>query len=233
MSVESLERVGRASKLEHRLVLAFRRASAAGTGPYSAVMVKIRSVFVSRVSTLARAGVGTVCSTAKLVGEFSLMTVSVPSPCELNASMVAGLKVAPSQPLPMGRSVMMCPSVAERMTMFCLSRQAAKRMLFFGVQRQAGAAAALARDVVFADHLHGVRVDDGDGGFVFNVDIDFAAAVGCRLLRRAADVDGAEDCAVLIVKHGDVRRDVAEHVEVVIVGVVEIAVGIALRRRSS
>ena len=102
-----------------------------GTGPYSAVIVKMWSVLESRVRVFARAGVGTVCSTAKLVGESSLITVSVPSPCELKASMVAGLKVAPSQPTPVGRSVMMWPSVAERMTMLFLSRQAAKRMLFF------------------------------------------------------------------------------------------------------
>src|SRR6201998_396709 len=103
-----------------------------GTGPNSAVMSRMWPVFASSVSVLARAGMGTVCSTLKLVGESSLITVSVPSPWELNVSIVAGLKVAPSQPLPMGRSVMMWPSVAERMIMFLLSRQAAKRRLFFG-----------------------------------------------------------------------------------------------------
>src|SRR6202140_5303571 len=101
---------------------------AGGTGPNSAVIVRIWLVFVSRVSTFARAGVATVCSTEKLVGEFSCTTVSVPSPCELKASIVAGLKVAPSDPLPMGRSVMICPSVADKMIMFCLSRQEAKGM---------------------------------------------------------------------------------------------------------
>ena len=38
---------------------------------------------VSRVIVFARNGVLTVCLTTKLVGEFSLMTVRVPSPCEL------------------------------------------------------------------------------------------------------------------------------------------------------
>jgi len=52
----------------------------AGVGPYSAVISKIWLVFVSRVIVLARAGVGIVCSTEKLVGESSLMTVVVPSP---------------------------------------------------------------------------------------------------------------------------------------------------------
>src|SRR5215831_11704357 len=101
-----------------------------GTGPNSAVMVRIWLVLVSRVRVFARAGVATVCSTEKLLGEFSLITVSVPSPCELNASIVAGLNTAPSQPLPMGRSVIICPSVADRMIMFFLSRHAAKRILF-------------------------------------------------------------------------------------------------------
>src|SRR5208283_2123994 len=105
-------------------------AGGAGAGPYSAVMSSRWPVLVSRVMVLARTGVVTVCSTTKSVGEFSLMTVSVPSPWELKASIVAGLKVAPSQPTPMGRSVMMWPSMAERMTMSLWSRQAAKRMLF-------------------------------------------------------------------------------------------------------
>jgi hypothetical protein len=55
-------------------------------------------VFVSRVSVLACAGVGTICSTRKLVGESSFTTVNVPSPFELRASIVAGLKIAPSHP---------------------------------------------------------------------------------------------------------------------------------------
>ena len=88
-------------------------------------------VFVSSVSVLARAGVATVCSTTKSVGEFSSITVSVPSPCELNASIVAGLNVTPSHPIPIGRSVMMCPSVADRITMFFLSRHAENRIPFF------------------------------------------------------------------------------------------------------
>src|SRR5579863_10291449 len=106
-------------------------AGLAGTGPYSAVIDKIWFVLASSVSVLARAGVGTVCSTEKLVGESSFTMVRDPSPWELKASIVDGLKAAPSDPLPIGRSVMMCPSVAERMIRFLLSRQAAKRTLFF------------------------------------------------------------------------------------------------------
>ncbi len=96
------------------------------------------------------------------------------------------------------------------------------------VERQARATAAFARNIVVAHHLHRVRVDHRDGGLVFNVDIDFAVAVGGSLLGRAANVDGAQDRAVLVVEHGDVRRRVAEDVEAVIVGVVQVAVGIAL-----
>jgi hypothetical protein len=95
------------------------------------VIVRIWLVFISRVRTFARAGVATVCSTEKLLDEFSCTTVSVPSPCELKASIVVELKVAPSVPLPIGRSVMICPSVADRMIMFLLSRHEAKRILFF------------------------------------------------------------------------------------------------------
>src|SRR5208337_208482 len=106
-------------------------AGGAGVGPYSAVIRKRLPVFVSSVMVLARCGVNTVCSKEKLVGEFSLITVRVPSPCELKTSIVSGLKVAPSQPTPIGRSVMMCPSAADKIIMLFLSRQAAKRIPFF------------------------------------------------------------------------------------------------------
>src|SRR5580692_2725641 len=106
-------------------------AGGAGVGPYSAVIRKRLPVFVSSVMVLARCGVNTVCSTAKSVGEFSLITVSVPSPWELNTSIVSGLNVAPSHPTPMGRSVKMCPSAADKMIMLFLSRQAANRISFF------------------------------------------------------------------------------------------------------
>jgi hypothetical protein len=170
----------------HRLRLALRRCRSAGAaaglqgaggGPYSAVMSRMWPVLVSRVRSWRGRGVVTVCSTTKLVGEFSLMTVRVPSPWELKASMVAGLKVAPSQPLPMGRSVMMWPSVAERMTMSLFLRQAAKRMLFLTSRARPAQPPPWRRDVVFAGHLHGVGVDDGDGVLVFDVDVDLALAV--------------------------------------------------------
>ena len=52
------------------------------------------------------------------------MTVRVPSPCELNVSIVSGLNVTPSHPFPIGKSVIMCPSVADRTTIFLLARHA-------------------------------------------------------------------------------------------------------------
>jgi hypothetical protein len=73
-------------------------------------------VLVSSVQVLARGIVLTVCSTTKLVGLFSLMMVSVPSPWELKASMVAGLKPPPSVPFPMGSVSRIFPSTALRMT---------------------------------------------------------------------------------------------------------------------
>src|SRR5215468_5927158 len=56
------------------------------------------------------------CSTSKLVGLFSLTIVSVPLPCVLNASMVDGLKVAPSEPPARGSFARIFPSFALRMT---------------------------------------------------------------------------------------------------------------------
>ena len=61
-------------------------------GAGSVVINRIRLFWVSKVQVLARDLVCTVCSTSKLVGLFSLMMVSVPSPCELKASRVFGRK---------------------------------------------------------------------------------------------------------------------------------------------
>ena len=98
----------------------------------------------------------------------------------------------------------------------------------FRIERQARASAAFAREVVAAHHLHRVRIDHCDRGLIHNVDVDFAVAVRRGLLRRAADVDGAKDRTVFVVEHRDIRRRVAEDVEAVIVGVVQVTVGIAL-----
>ena len=56
------------------------------------------------------------CSTSNVVGFFSLTTVSVPLPCVLNASMVAGLNTAPSEPPASGSIVRIFPLSARRTT---------------------------------------------------------------------------------------------------------------------
>ena len=60
--------------------------------------------------------VGSVCSTAKLVGLFSLMNVIVPPLSALMASMVAGLNATVSTPTPVGSVVMILPFSAFTIT---------------------------------------------------------------------------------------------------------------------
>src|SRR5882724_10469160 len=80
------------------------------------------------------------CSTSNLVGLFSLTIVSVPLPCVLNASIVAGLNAAPSEPPASGSVVRILPSSALITTIIgcggCAGglpdrAHAAKRMRFF------------------------------------------------------------------------------------------------------
>src|ERR1700730_13264472 len=72
------------------------RAGAPGSaGANSADISKMWFVLRSIVSVLATGMVVRFCSTTKLVGLFSLITVNVPSLCELNASIVEGLNTAP------------------------------------------------------------------------------------------------------------------------------------------
>src|SRR5580765_5517736 len=59
------------------------------------------------------------CSTSKLVGLFSLTMVIVPLPCVLNASIVCGLNVAPSEPPASGSRSRIFPSFALRITNVC------------------------------------------------------------------------------------------------------------------
>src|SRR6185295_6297604 len=58
-------------------------------------------------------------SSSKLVGLFSLTMVIVPLPCVLNASIVAGLNVAPSELPASGSLARIFPSFALRMTNVC------------------------------------------------------------------------------------------------------------------
>src|ERR1700730_7559875 len=87
-----------------------------GAGPRSWLIVKMWLVLLSNVIVLAPFIVSRFCSTSKLVGLFSLTTVSVPLPCVLKASIVEGLKTAPSDPPASGRLVKLLPSSALRIT---------------------------------------------------------------------------------------------------------------------
>ena len=76
----------------------------------SAAIRNMCPVLLSIVSVFAFGAVCRFSSTSKLVGLFSFITVNVPSRCELNASIVLGLKTAPSVPIPIGSDVMIFPS---------------------------------------------------------------------------------------------------------------------------
>ena len=93
------------------------------------------------------------CSTSKLVGLFSLTIVIVPLPCVLNASIVAGLNTAPSDPPASGRFARILPSFALRITIIgCgglrrrIARLAARREqhLVLHIQRKSIASALIA-----------------------------------------------------------------------------------------
>src|SRR5438105_930910 len=70
----------------------------AGAGPRSCDIVKRWPVLLSNVTVRAPFIVSRFCSTSKFAGLFSLTTVNVPLPCVLKASIVDGLKTAPSDP---------------------------------------------------------------------------------------------------------------------------------------
>src|SRR5215831_7942842 len=74
-----------------------------GAGPRSSLIVKMWFVLLSNAIVRAPFIVCRFCSTSKVVGLFSLTTVSVPLPCVLKASIVAVLNTAPSE-LPNGRT---------------------------------------------------------------------------------------------------------------------------------
>src|SRR5207244_6455669 len=89
-----------------------------GAGPRSTLIVRIRFVLPSNAIVRAPFIVCRFCSTSKLVGLFSLTTVSVPLPCVLNASIVSGLNTAPSDPPASGRVARTFPSFALITTIF-------------------------------------------------------------------------------------------------------------------
>ena len=191
---------------------------------YSAVISRMCSVFESNVSVFARTGVVTVCSTTKLVGLFSLITVTVPSPWELNASMVFGLNTAPSVPAPSGR-------VVQDFAVFRAHDHHGLRLaagdeqdLILYVHGEPGAGSAFSGQVVMAGDGHGLGVDHRDVVFIFDIDVDVAFSVGDGLFGRAAQVDGAGDGAVFRVDHGGVGSAVAPDIGTLIEGIEEDAV---------
>ena len=85
-----------------------------GGGPASDAMAKRCPVLPSNAIVRAPlpAHVFRFCSTSKLVALFSLTIVIVPFPWVLNASIVAGLNVAPSEPPASGSLARIVPSLA-------------------------------------------------------------------------------------------------------------------------
>ena len=92
------------------------------------------------------------------------------------------------------------------------------------VQRQSCVPAALAVQAVGCGHFHRLRIDYGDAVLVLDINVDSAFAVGCGLLRCAAEVDRAEDLAVIRIDDGGIRCAVAEDVAAMIECVVQDAV---------
>ena len=144
------------------------------------------------------------------------MTLSVPLPCELKASMVRGLKTAPSLLPARGRVVMILPSTALRITQVGVPplppRHIAKRMWFLvSMARPAGPLPFLT-EVEMAGHLEGIGVHHGDVVSVGYVKIEMPLAVRDALLDggigavRADGLHLADDRAVLGIDHEEVGR---------------------------
>jgi len=128
----------------------------------------------------------------------------------------------------MGRSVRMWPIRGREDDHVLFLAACGEEDTVLRVERKAGTSSTFAGDVVLSDHLHRVCVDDGDRGLVYDVDIDFAVAVGSGLLGAPPMSTVPRIEPSLSSEDSDVRRGMAEDVEAVIVGVVEVAVGIAL-----
>src|SRR5215813_161504 len=94
---------------------------AGGGGPASDAIAKRWPVLLSNAIVRAPlpGHVFRFCSTSKLVALFSLTIVIVPLPCVLNASIVAGLNVAPSELPASGSLSRIFPSFALKMTNVC------------------------------------------------------------------------------------------------------------------
>ena len=79
-----------------------------------------------------------------------------------------------------------------------------------------------------AGHRQRLGVHHGDVVLVFDIDIDVALAIADGLFRRAAEIERADDGAVLGVDHGGVRGTVAEDPDALVERVEQDAVGAAL-----
>ena len=121
--------------------------------------------------------------------------------------MVAGLKAAPSTPVPIGRVVDHLAVRGVHHHHIGGLRQAANRIWFFASMASPAHVAAFAREIVVRGHLHRFGVHNGDVVLVFDIDIEVAFAIGDRLFRCATQVGyGAGDrshlCASITVALG-------------------------------
>ena len=114
-------------------------------------------------------------------------------------------------PVPIGSASRTLPVSAFRITIVAGLWQEAKRMWFFASKRQPAGSAALAVESISGGYFERLGVHRGDLVLIFQVDLHVALAVGDGLFRRAAQVERADDRAVLGVDDGGVGRAVAEY----------------------
>src|SRR5438874_2305166 len=70
------------------------------------------------------------------------------------------------------------------------------------IEGQAGGSAALSLESIMSGHLERLRVHHRDIVLVLDVDVDVTLPIADCLFRRAAQVDRADDRALLCVNHG-------------------------------
>ena len=73
-------------------------------------------------------------------------------------------------------------------------------------------------------HFHGLRIDHGDVGLVFDIDIHMTFTVSDCLLGRAVKIDRAQHRAVDRIDNGRVWHAMTEHINTLIEGVEQNAV---------
>ena len=88
-----------------------------------------------------------------------------------------------------------------------------EKNVVLGVQAKPARTAAFARQVEVCCHLESLDVNDGDVVLVLKIDIKMSFFVACRLFGRAAQVDGADDGAVLGIEQRGVGLTVAEDID--------------------